>query len=326
MSVQYYIVVGLLVALLGIGCSTLNEGHPDPETEKCQACHSIPPKDKGQVLGNDPKLVGIHHTHLKSGLATCDICLKNNPLTCDMCHYGYNKVTDSWELPENHHAGAMRYDSSSCTKCHDYMNCNNPECHTTPSRDHKFKANMHDLHIKKVDPGSGEVSGYSCTYCHKGYDIENLTSPLDLPEWHNNKIKDDVIFDYPFPLDPLGTPSYNDGRCSNIYCHGTTLPGGKKVLTIADNVDTVGNAECNACHDTLLLATEVPVHAASEEHQENFKDCLNCHKNYLLKDGIVDNRTHINGKIDLFGCVNCHIEEMPSSYVMAEDGTVTRSQ
>lgn len=310
----------LTVLLMSIGCSTLNEDHPDVSEEKCDICHMFPPRDSSQFLVNDTLMDSLQMAEMKS---IHFIHVTFESLTCDICHEGYDNKTGKWSIPGNHRNDMVSYNDINCIKCHKYRDCNS--CHATPPSEFPQQIQVHDLHLQKVDPVTGDTTGYRCGYCHKGYDIENMTSPLDLPrDKHDNGIVD-VDFDLPFPGDPLSAPVYDrkKGTCSYVYCHGTTITGGKKVVSIGSPVDTLGSAECNFCHDTLKLATEVGEHTR-EDHVENFKDCMNCHHaGYLLKNGSTNNKYHINGKIDFDLCNNCH--EIPSGYQMSSEGVITKS-
>jgi len=315
MKARSFTVPAVVIAIgLVTGCSELNDDRPDIVMQKCEVCHTIPPRDSAKVTGKDTNMVGIHFIHVTQ-----------QGYTCDICHNGYDKKTGTWEVAANHYSDTARgYDSSRCARCHDYLDCNNPECHNTPPTGPKPLKTVHDLHARPLDPTSADTVGkYHCTVCHKGYDVENMVTPLDLPLTHNDGVKD-VVFDLPFPTDSLSPPFYVEslGTCNYVYCHGTTIPGGKKKVSMGDKVDTVGNAECNACHDTLVLASQVLEHSR-EDHASNFSDCLNCHDGYLLKGGITNPKHHINGKIDLEFCTNCH-DTIPLPFIMTADSVITK--
>jgi hypothetical protein len=176
---------------------------------------------------------------------------------------------------------------------------------------------------------------YECHICHKGYDLKQKIIPENL---HDNGTIN-VIFDLrlangvTLPNDPLGAPAF-DGttaalNCSFIYCHGSTIVGGKKILSAKAVMDTtVSSAKCNFCHDTLLLATTVdhsrPGVGGKKGHVDHFKDgCLNCHQNYSLEDGIVNKALHINGTKDLAACDKCHTAGVPYPFTYS-GGVFTR--
>lgn len=272
------------------------------------------PQDSGKGLKNNFMITGVHFRHLVE-----------QSMTCDACHYGYDKKSGRWSIRPNHNSDTIRYDSSRCDKCHSYGDCTNAFCHSSTPEHIK----IHDLHKRKVNETTGDTTGYTCNYCHKGYGEDIGMSPLDLPDnKHNNGIVD-VDFNLPFPVDPLSAPTYtqdvfnkDNNSCDYVYCHGTTITGGKKRVLVNAAVDTIGNAECNFCHDTVMLATQVGEHKR-EDHQEYFSDCMNCHhEKYFLTTAITNKKYHINGKIDFDYCNSCH--PLPESFQISADSVITK--
>ncbi len=86
------------------------------------------------------------------------------------------------------------------------------------------------------------------------------------------------------------------GACSNVYCHGATLPGG--TLTQPAWNDASGAARaCGACHG----APPPPPHAPSH-------DCGACHVQTAEGGQIKNPAVHINGQVEVEGggCNSCH--------------------
>ena len=101
-------------------------------------------------------------------------------------------------------------------------------------------------------------------------------------------------------------PTMNeDGSCSNVYCHGSTLGGGSLKEPVWTQVDGT-QRECGTCHGAPPPAP----------HPEGGQ-CGSCHPSMSASDNttFLDPSLHINGVVDLFGadggggaagCSSCH--------------------
>lgn len=87
------------------------------------------------------------------------------------------------------------------------------------------------------------------------------------------------------PADRGGPPTYADGTCTNIYCHGNALHAAGGVLTQATWSTTAPSGGCNRCH-----GAPPPNHA--QDH------CATCHP---------ANAPHIDGIVQVgSACNSCH--------------------
>ena len=88
--------------------------------------------------------------------------------------------------------------------------------------------------------------------------------------------------------------SRTDARCSGVYCHGASLPGGSSTTPLWTKVDGT-QAACGACHG-------VPPPAP---HPQN-RSCGNCHDGYSSSS--VNLATHVDGAVEVNGlsCTSCH--------------------
>jgi predicted CxxxxCH...CXXCH cytochrome family protein len=84
------------------------------------------------------------------------------------------------------------------------------------------------------------------------------------------------------------------GTCSNVYCHGATIPGGGVKSPKWTQTDGSANA-CNACHGA---PPPLP-------HPQG-TNCTGCHPGYTSSSVVA--ATHVNGTVDVLAqaCGTCH--------------------
>ena len=87
-------------------------------------------------------------------------------------------------------------------------------------------------------------------------------------------------------------------RCSNVYCHGATVKGGRHKEPLWTVVDG-SQASCDSCHGF----------PPPDPHPRS-TDCAQCHSGTVTELGTVDvaSGLHINGTVDksIGGCDSCH--------------------
>lgn len=96
------------------------------------------------------------------------------------------------------------------------------------------------------------------------------------------------------------TWNHDTARCSNTYCHGATLSGGKRVEPIWTEVDE-GQIDCDACHGSPPPSPHI--------QQVEITDCADCHPDTVDEDGNIkiSEGRHINGTIETpTECYACH--------------------
>jgi len=101
-------------------------------------------------------------------------------------------------------------------------------------------------------------------------------------------------------------PRWEQGRCTNVYCHGPTLPGGTNPEP-CKNVESGGGEACIdvACQSCHALASV-------DSHRLEIDDCSLCHPGYEVESPAPER--HINGVIDVGwpihpeqpACGGCH--------------------
>ncbi|MCA9665010.1 MAG: CxxxxCH/CxxCH domain-containing protein [Myxococcales bacterium] len=112
-------------------------------------------------------------------------------------------------------------------------------------------------------------------------------------------------------------PSWDGTRCSNVYCHGATLSGGKASApqwTIVDGTQS----RCDSCHGAPPPAPHPQVAA-----------CWGCHGAVVGTDGrIADRARHIDGVLDVDknpACNACHGSELNNAPPRDTHGSTART-
>ncbi|MFL5271410.1 MAG: CxxxxCH/CxxCH domain c-type cytochrome, partial [Anaeromyxobacteraceae bacterium] len=101
-------------------------------------------------------------------------------------------------------------------------------------------------------------------------------------------------------------PAWSRGTatCSNVYCHGATLPGGSRTAPVWTQVDG-SQVACGACH----AAPPAP-ETGHPTVTGGLEACSSCHPDTVRPDGTIDvaSGRHVNGRVDLgaLGCTSCH--------------------
>jgi predicted CxxxxCH...CXXCH cytochrome family protein len=135
--------------------------------------------------------------------------------------------------------------------------------------------------------------GVSCNECHI------VPSRVDDPKHIDEVPGAEVVFG---PMAKLGgsNPTWNheEATCSNVYCHGDSVKGGKKLVPVwtQPNDELM---ECDACHGYPPPAPHPQI-----------ENCNDCHANSIIKPGVLDlsQNIHIDGTLQMGGesCITCH--------------------
>ena len=283
---------GLLAAgwsiLMMVGCSSLKEELPTTvdklNTAECETCHSLQPQTE------------VHFEHILD-TATLDTGYKKLlPLDCDGCHKGYDEEL-GWTDESKHRNGIIDTSTGECDYCH-LVRRDCGWCHAIPPDQTDRQRKVH-RHVTEQN--------YTCDVCHPGYDYASRIAP---PATHNNGTIN-VRFDgAPKKAGSPAVPSYDNGVCYNLYCHGAATPGGKQSVAI-DAVKPTGIQQCDFCHNVAQLWATVPDHNKSG-HAELDPNCVICHENFSYTTGsqTIDTSLHLNGVIDtsMALCRVCHEE------------------
>jgi len=94
------------------------------------------------------------------------------------------------------------------------------------------------------------------------------------------------------------TPVWNGTSCSNVYCHGASLPPGGTNTTPTWRADAGTQATCGTCHSLPPGGSHPP--AASVPPSYRGFVCAYCHSPVLGVDGgFINPALHINGAVNL---------------------------
>lgn len=226
------------------------------EPFSCGSCHGIPPLDKSHA-----SLYG----------------------DCGICH----QVFQGKGVGKGRHIDgqvAMK-DLKSCNSCHGkgVDGAPPPDLHGSYST----KSTGVGAHQSHFSSRIARLNG--CSECHSH--IKQRESKSNLPECIDSDLGREVVFDlrargYEAKLGSLWTGE----RCTNIYCHGATLRGGKVREPVWTQVDG-SQARCGSCHG---LPPPLP--------HPIFGDCAKCHRGTMSpkdSEAILNLELHINGKVDV---------------------------
>lgn len=142
-------------------------------------------------------------------------------------------------------------------------------------------------HRRHLDPSTWRKD-IQCSECHRvptaTIEVGHVDSPLPA----------EVVFGA-----LAGSASWNGTRCSNTYCHGSTLSGGASTDPTWTVVDG-SQGQCGSCHGT----PPPPPHPVDS-------NCGTCHDTMTAGGGLVitDPSRHIDGNLDVAtdqACDACH--------------------
>lgn len=233
-------------------------------TGVCQGCHDVPPPG------------GIYPPEHASSKAA----------DCNKCHYHNNMQAGSF--------------SGACGKCHGNppttAGIGGPTGMATPSTNALAGAlGAHGAHnSRKMD----------CNACHNRYgnklmpstsiDLEFNINPATFPGFKGNEVNGS--YNTPAPdagysfTGPVNINAGANRTCSNVYCHGGTLPAGTNSQP-SWVVSTPGSAvACGTCHSTTgnALLSSHPAHAGGSMNMA----CEACHPALPAND-----TSHMQGSV-----------------------------
>lgn len=230
--------------------------------QTCGSCHGAPPPDA--VHGN--------------GTAT----------QCESCHPDVAGPNLTIINPSRHVDGVIDT-SATCDACHG-QNGN-----SAPPRDlagllTSPKVGAHTAHMT---PSIG--APVACQTCHIVPNAYGDAGHADTPA------PAEVTFGTPARVDGA-TPTYSSAqlRCSNTYCHGTSLPGGSTAVIWSDADGS--ESQCGACHG-------MPPADSAHSGVSSPNTCNTCHVDSAGPNQTITTPSlHIDGVVQVSGgaCDSCH--------------------
>jgi predicted CxxxxCH...CXXCH cytochrome family protein len=262
----------------------------------CNSCHASPPS------------IAPHSAGMT--LQSCTTC---HPTTVDAAGH---------IVPGGTHVnGVPDATISGCTGCHGSagrteaiaLNQAAPPLdvagHTASAQVGAHQAHLHDSVLAKA---------FACAECHQDPGHAGHTTPVG-----------DAKVQFTGTLASAGgaTPGFAGGTCSNVYCHGATLPGGtRKTPSWSAGPAAVGlggalSAACNSCHGFPPPSPHPALTSPA------ILDCRPCHQGTINVDGSINLAAHVDGTVEggaphpvpyppaqhgpaakagLTGCTQCH--------------------
>ena len=268
-------------ATLVFGSLATSEGHApryDLPTRTCQDsyCHG-----KSDAVWNAPR----------SSQQACGTCHGLPPdlphpqsERCSLCHGAV--VDDAMRIiaPELHVNGVVEVVKTEvCMSCHGDLNAAPPSDLAGDSATGSKGVGAHQTHVL----GTGSSRAVPCAECHLA--PKNVLDPGHL----DSALPAEVIFSG-VALAYGSNPTYRNGSCQNMACHGAIFPdgnasGGTNTTPIWTQVDGT-QASCGACHS-------LPPPAPHPYLQLN-PVCSACHQ-----DIAADNKTFVRPELHADGIV-----------------------
>lgn len=204
---------------------------------------------------------GCHGTQLEGGAAvSCDSCHAAGwRTTCTFCHGGTDNPTGA---PPRDITGAVAQD------------------------DLIFKS--HTKHVQTTSV----ATPFTCVQCHGGVPAD----ALDPEHWFDSTHgRAEVTF--AAGLSDAGTYDEDNGRCSNLYCHGNGR-GDNGTASYSDGPKT-----CGSCHP-FKTSTSAQISTMSGRHRLHIisesSDCVECHGMTVdAMDAISDPSKHVDGQREM---------------------------
>jgi predicted CxxxxCH...CXXCH cytochrome family protein len=171
------------------------------------------------------------------------------------------------------------------------------------------KVGAHDTHLRALN-NLGKPA--LCNDCHKVPAVAFVSGHMNGSTemvWSNLASNKETVpgsqIPYTYSTGQLA-PAYSNGQCSNLYCHGATLPGGtNKNPSWTDGNYLTGTAsDCDNCHGAP------PTTSTKFPHTAQHTDCTQCHPHNGSRestDPLLGRDFHMNGKVEANNfCDTCH--------------------
>ena len=273
-----------------------NGKHPQlqPIVESCHLCH-------GTTVGADDKPLDAG-THANGVIdfalvpTTCDACHGAPPVeplhpkmnNCNKCHSSTVDATNKAIVPGGTHVNGT-IDiilPTACDSCHGGNGSAAPPPDVNGNTDPTLPTvGAHAAHLKgKLYSGGG----ITCDTCHElptsVGQANHLQGTLDSIKFPNGKA-----------VAPGYVPDFNPATmtCTNVYCHGVTLPDGAKTSPVWNQPGLA----CNSCHG---IPPSVGSGHPYVDPSMGTVACALCHSKTINPDGTLNTKDgwHVNGMVN----------------------------
>jgi predicted CxxxxCH...CXXCH cytochrome family protein len=285
-----------ILTFSGMATTTGRQPHYDPATHTCADtyCHSGPvgssawpaqavwnqPRDSQGACGSSCHALPPGGSHPKSS-------------NCELCHSGTAGPNHTIKDHALHINGKVDVAVGGCNGCHGNDKNAAPPVDLSGSSDTtSLTVGAHQSHLV----GNEYLPAVTCETCHK------VPTALDTPGHIDTPSPAELTFSG-MATTSGAVPVWNraTAACTNVYCHGATLPGGSNVAPTWTKVDG-SQSSCGTCHGVPPAA---PHPAAADT-----TTCKKCHQGAMDPNtNLPLLATHINGKLELFtgtDCTLCH--------------------
>jgi len=248
-------------------------------------------------------------TQVDEGQTDCDACHGSPPPSphiqeveitdCATCHPDTVDKEGNIDISAARHINGTVETATACYACHGREDVNDaPPLALDGSDDtHTIGVGAHQSHLR--DGTNREA--IACEQCHV------VPEAVDDPG-HQREGPGDTHAEVTFGELASSAelePSWNreTARCTNTYCHGTSLSGGNHIEPVWTQVDE-SQIDCSGCHGNPP--------PSPHPQGELILRCANCHPETVDRNGEIRiaDRKHINGTIESqVGCYSCHGRE-----------------
>ncbi len=226
---------------------------------------------------------------------------------CYVCH----TQTTHWSASSG---DTGHNDKTNCEDCHQHLSGFKPSCnicHGYPPNAAvtmtygSANGNNPALQTGNTDPGAHSAhvttNGLVCANCHQGGMISNVVldkviqigfnlATVDFSTARYKQLLASYVNGYTVGGVNAGGPGTN-GTCSNVYCHGSTMPGNGGTNNIPTwNIGATG--QCGTCHGaTAAVPPQLGSHVKHAGAVSGYSfACTLCHN--------TDAAQHVNGAVD----------------------------
>ncbi len=224
---------------------------------------------------------------------------------CAACHPA--TVSKGLEIVQGGaHLDGVVQAKSGCSDCHGSTQNPSPFMDTHGSTDTSSRGvGAHASHLV----ASPVRRALGCAECHQ------VPGTPDDPGHRDTPLPAELTFGR-LATAPGLTPAFDGTSCSNTYCHGATLTGGKATTPVWTKVDG-SLAQCDSCHGN---PPPLP-HSPSTR-------CQDCHPATVDATGAIDvaGGKHLDGKVDVNrACSACHGDATHAAPFKSTEGSTACS-